>query len=318
MIGIRQMNNTLWVEKYRPTKIEDCILPKEIKTMFQSIVDSGEIPNLLLTGSPGIGKTTVAKALCNQLDCDWLMINGSDEGRMIDTLRTTVVNYASTVSLSGGRKVIIIDEADYMNKDSVQPALRGVIEEFSKNCRFIFTCNFKNRIIPALHSRCSVVDFTISKDAKPFLGMEMLDNIKDILDEEGVKYEGKILAELILKYFPDFRRVINELQKYSLNGVIDDGILKQSSDENFNELFVALKGKDFSGMRKWVAQNIDNDHVRLYRQIYDNLNKRFVKQSIPQAVLIIADYSYKAAFVADQEVNMVACLTELMMDCEFV
>ena len=312
------MNNTLWVEKYRPTKIEDCILPDEIKTMFQSIVDSGEIPNLLLTGSPGIGKTTVAKALCNQLDCDWLMINGSDEGRMIDTLRTTVVNYASTVSLSGGKKVIIIDEADYMNKDSVQPALRGVIEEFSKNCRFIFTCNFKNRIIPALHSRCSVVDFRISKDAKPALGMEMLENVKRILNEEEVKYEESVLVQLVLKYFPDFRRVINELQKYSLNGIIDEDILKQSSDENFNELFVALKGKDFSGMRKWVAQNIDNDHVRLYRQIYDTLNNRFEKKSIPQAVLTIADYSYKSAFVADQEVNMVACLTEIMMDCEFV
>ena len=312
------MNNTLWVEKYRPTKIEDCILPDEIKTTFQSIVDSGEIPNLLLTGSPGIGKTTVAKALCNQLDCDWLMINGSDEGRMIDTLRTTVVNYASTVSLSGGKKVIIIDEADYMNKDSVQPALRGVIEEFSKNCRFIFTCNFKNRIIPALHSRCSVVDFVISKDAKPALGMEMLENVKRILNEESVKYEESVLVQLVLKYFPDFRRVINELQKYSLNGIIDEDILKQSSDENFNELFVALKAKDFSGMRKWVAQNIDNDHVRLYRQIYDTLNDRFEKKSIPHAVLTIADYSYKSAFVADQEVNMVACLTEMMMDCEFV
>ena len=312
------MNNTLWVEKYRPTKIEDCILPDEIKTMFQSIVDSGEIPNLLLTGSPGIGKTTVAKALCNQLDCDWLMINGSDEGRMIDTLRTTVVNYASTVSLSGGKKVIIVDEADYMNKDSVQPALRGVIEEFSKNCRFIFTCNFKNRIIPALHSRCSVVDFKISKDAKPALGMEMLENVKRILNEESVKYEESVLVQLVLKYFPDFRRVINELQKYSLNGIIDEDILKQSSDENFNELFVALKEKNFSGMRKWVAQNIDNDHVRLYRQIYDTLNDKFEKKSIPQAVLTIADYSYKSAFVADQEVNMVACLTEIMMECEFI
>ena len=312
------MSNTLWVEKYRPTKIEDCILPDEIKTTFQSIVDSGEIPNLLLTGSPGIGKTTVAKALCNQLDCDWLMINGSDEGRMIDTLRTTVVNYASTVSLSGGKKVIVIDEADYMNKDSVQPALRGVIEEFSKNCRFIFTCNFKNRIIPALHSRCSVVDFIISKNDKPALGMEMLENVKRILNEEGVKYKESVLVQLVLKYFPDFRRVINELQKYSLNGIIDEDILKQSSDENFNELFVALKGKDFSGMRKWVAENIDNDHVRLYRQIYDTLNNRFEKKSIPAAVLTIADYSYKAAFVADQEVNMVACLTEMMMDCEFV
>jgi DNA polymerase III delta prime subunit len=312
------MDNTLWVEKFRPKQIEDCILPVEIKNTFQSIVDSEEIPNLLLTGSPGIGKTTVAKALCNQLDCDSIMINGSDEGRMIDTLRTTVVNYASTVSLSGGKKVIIIDEADYMNKDSVQPALRGVIEEFSKNCRFIFTCNFKNRIIPALHSRCSVVDFVIGKDAKPVLAMEMLENVKWILNEEKVKFDEKVLAELIMKYFPDFRRVINELQKYSLNGVIDDGILKLSSDENFDELFVALKGKNFSGMRVWVAQNIDNDHVRLYRQIYDTLNKRFEKRSIPQAVLTIADYSYKSAFVADQEVNMVACLTEIMLECEFV
>ena len=288
------------------------------RKFFSEIVEKGEIPNLLLTGSPGIGKTTVAKALCNQLDCDWLMINGSDEGRMIDTLRTTVVNYASTVSLSGGKKVIIIDEADYMNKDSVQPALRGVIEEFSKNCRFIFTCNFKNRIIPALHSRCSVVDFKISKDAKPALGMEMLENVKRILNEESVNYEESVLVQLVLKYFPDFRRVINELQKYSLNGIIDENILKQSSDENFNELFVALKEKNFSGMRKWVAENIDNDHVRLYRQIYDTLNDRFEKKSIPQAVLTIADYSYKSAFVADQEVNMVACLTEMMMESEFV
>jgi DNA polymerase III delta prime subunit len=246
------------------------------------------------------------------------MINGSDEGRMIDTLRTTVVNYASTVSLSGGKKVIIIDEADYMNKDSVQPALRGVIEEFSKNCRFIFTCNFKNRIIPALHSRCSVVDFAIGKDDKPTIAMEMLTNIKKMLDNESVKYEERVLVDLVLKHFPDFRRVINELQKYSLNGIIDSGILQQFSDENFTELFVALKGKDFSGMRKWVAQNIDNDHVRLFRQIYDNLNGKFQKKSIPPAILIIADYSYKSAFVADQEVNMVACLTEIMMECELV
>ena len=277
---VNKMNNTLWVEKYRPETIDDCILPVLTKDVFLSIVDSGEIPNLLLTGSPGIGKTTVAKALCNQLDCDWLMINGSDEGRMIDTLRTTVVNYASTVSLSGGKKVIIIDEADYMNKDSVQPALRGVIEEFSKNCRFIFTCNFKNRIIPALHSRCSVVDFAIDKKDKPAIAGEMLRMVKKILDKEGVKHEEVVLADLVLKHFPDFRRVINELQKYSLNGVIDEGILKQSSDENFNELFMALRGKNFSVMRKWVAQNIDNDHVRLYRQIYDTLNKRFENRKL--------------------------------------
>ena len=312
------MNNILWVEKYRPRTIDDCVLPVLIKNVFLNIVDTGEIPNLLLTGTPGIGKTTVAKALCNQLECDWLMINGSDEGRMIDTLRTTVVNYASTISLSGGKKVIIIDEADYMNKESVQPALRGVIEEFAKNCRFIFTCNFKNRIIPALHSRCSVVDFVIDKEDKPDIQNEMLKSLTTILTNEGVAFEEKVIAELVLKYFPDFRRLINELQKHSIGGTIDSEVLKQSSDENYNELFVALKEKNFSNMRKWVAENMDNDHVRLYRQIYDSMNSRFTKQSIPQAVLTIADYSYKASFVADQEVNMVACLTELMMECEFV
>ena len=312
------MNDILWVEKYRPKLVDQCVLPDNTQKVFTEIVEKGEIPNLLLTGSPGIGKTTIAKALCNQLECDWLMINGSDEGRMIDTLRTTVVNYASTVSLSGGKKVIIIDEADYMNKESVQPALRGVIEEFSKNCRFIFTCNFKNRIIPALHSRCSVVDFVIGKSDKPYIASKLLERVASILLKEGVKYQQEVLAELIMKYFPDFRRVLNELQKHSISGIIDENILKQSSDENFNELFVALKQKDFAGMRKWVAENIDNDHVRLFRQIYDSMNTRFEKTSIPQAVLTIADYSYKASFVADQEVNMVACLTELMMECEFV
>ena len=312
------MNDILWVEKYRPRTIDDCVLPVLTKNVFLNIVDTGEIPNLLLTGSPGIGKTTVAKALCNQLACDWLMINGSDEGRMIDTLRTTVVNYASTISLSGGKKVIIIDEADYMNKESVQPALRGVIEEFAKNCRFIFTCNFKNRIIPALHSRCSVVDFAIEKQDKPDIAKEMLKSLTTILTNEGVVFEEKVIAELVLKYFPDFRRLINELQKHSIGGTIDSEVFKQSSDENYNELFVALKEKNFSSMRKWVAENMDNDHVRLYRQIYDSMNSRFEKKSIPQAVLTIADYSYKSAFVADQEVNMVACLTELMMECEFV
>ena len=312
------MNDILWVEKYRPKMVENCVLPDNTQKVFTDIVEKGEIPNLLLTGSPGIGKTTIAKALCNQLECDWLMINGSDEGRMIDTLRTTITNFASTVSLSGGKKVLIIDEADYMNPESVQPAMRGSIEQFAQNCRFIFTCNFKNRIIPALHSRCSVVDFKIKKDDKPLLAQKFLKIASGILDKEAVKYKPDVIAQLIMKHFPDFRRVLNELQKHAVGGMIDENILTQASEENLKELFMALKKKDFTTMRKWVAENIDNDHVRLYRQIYDSLYGKFEKKSIPQAVLTIADYSYKAAFVADQEVNMVACLTEMMMVCEFV
>ena len=312
------MNDILCVEKYRPKLVGQCVLPDNTQKVFSEIVEKGEIPNLLLTGSPGIGKTTIAKALCNQLECDWLMINGSDEGRMIDTLRTTITNFASTVSLSGGKKVLIIDEADYMNPESVQPAMRGSIEQFAQNCRFIFTCNFKNRIIPALHSRCSVVDFKIKKDDKPLLAQKFLSIATGILEKESVKYKPDVVAQLIMKYFPDFRRVLNELQKHAVGGTIDENILTQASEENLKELFVALKKKDFNTMRKWVAENIDNDHVRLYRQIYDSLYSKFAKPSIPQAVLTIAEYSYKAAFVADQEVNMVACLTELMMECEFV
>ena len=312
------MNDILWVEKYRPKLVDQCVLPDNTQKVFSEIVEKGEIPNLLLTGSPGIGKTTIAKALCNQLECDWLMINGSDEGRMIDTLRTTITNFASTVSLSGGKKVLIIDEADYMNPESVQPAMRGSIEQFAQNCRFIFTCNFKNRIIPALHSRCSVVDFKIKKDDKPLIAQKFLSIATGILDKESVKYKPDVIAQLIMKHFPDFRRVLNELQKHAVGGTIDENILTQASEENLKELFVALKKKDFNTMRKWVAENIDNDHVRLYRQIYDSLYSKFAKPSIPQAVLTIAEYSYKAAFVADQEVNMVACLTEMMMECEFV
>ena len=318
MIGKKLMNDILWVEKYRPKLVDQCVLPDNTQKVFSEIVEKGEIPNLLLTGSPGIGKTTIAKALCNQLECDWLMINGSDEGRMIDTLRTTITNFASTVSLSGGKKVLIIDEADYMNPESVQPAMRGSIEQFAQNCRFIFTCNFKNRIIPALHSRCSVVDFKIKKDDKPLLAQKFLSIATGILEKESVKYKPDVIAQLIMKHFPDFRRVLNELQKHAVGGTIDENILTQASEENLKELFVALKKKDFNTMRKWVAENIDNDHVRLYRQIYDSLYSKFAKPSIPQAVLTIAEYSYKAAFVADQEVNMVACLTELMMECEFV
>ena len=310
-------DNILWVEKYRPDMIDDCILPKSTKDIFQSIVDSGELPNLLLFGTSGVGKTTVAKALCNQLKCDWLMINGSDEGRMIDTLRTTISSYASTVSLSGGKKVIIIDEADYMNKDSVQPAMRGLIEEFSNNCRFIFTCNYKNRIIPALHSRCSVVDFKTAKEDKPLLAQQFSSTVLKILDAEGIKYKPEIVAQLVVKFFPDFRRILNELQKHSVGGVINENVLNSSSNENFNELIGFLKDGEFAKMRRWVAENIDNDHVRLYRQIYDSIFSNLQQRSLPQAVLTIADYSYKSAFVADQEVNMVACLTELMMHSEF-
>ena len=274
-------DNILWVEKYRPDMIEDCILPDSTKDIFQSIVESGELPNLLLFGTSGVGKTTVAKALCNQLKTDWLMINGSDEGRMIDTLRTTISSYASTVSLSGGKKVIIIDEADYMNKDSVQPAMRGLIEEFSNNCRFIFTCNYKNRIIPALHSRCSVVDFQIPKEEKPELAQKFSAAVLSILDGEGVKYKPDVVAQLVVKFFPDFRRVLNELQKHSIGGTIDPNVLKSSSNENFDELVGFLKKKDFTKMRKWVAQNIDNDHVGLYRQVYDSLFSNIKKQSVP-------------------------------------
>ena len=311
------MSNLLWVEKFRPDNIDDCVLPVEIKNVLNNIVNTGEVPNLLLFGTSGIGKTTVAKALCNQLGCDWLMINGSNEGRMIDTLRTTITNYASTVSFSGGKKIIIIDEADYMNRESVQPAMRGLIEEFSNNCRFIFTCNYKNKILPALHSRCSVIDFRIKREDKPELAQKFSEVATKILDSEGIKYKPDVVAKLVVRYFPDFRRVLNELQNNAVSGKIDASILDASSNENFNQLVGFLKEKDFSEMRKWVAQNIDNDHVGLYRQVYDSLFSNIKKQSIPDAVLIIADYSYKSAFVADQEINMVACLTELMMNSEF-
>ena len=310
-------SNLLWVEKFRPDNIDDCVLPVEIKNVLNNIVNTGEVPNLLLFGTSGIGKTTVAKALCNQLGCDWLMINGSNEGRMIDTLRTTITNYASTVSFSGGKKIIIIDEADYMNKDSVQPAMRGLIEEFSNNCRFFFTCNYKNKILPSLHSRCSVIDFKINREDKPELAKKFSEIAMKLLDSENIKYKPDVVAKLVVRYFPDFRRVLNELQNNAVSGKIDASVLEASSNENFNQLIGFLKEKDFTQMRKWVAQNIDNDHVGLYRQVYDSMFSNIKKQSVPDAVLIIADYSYKSAFVADQEINMVACLTELMMNSEF-
>ena len=306
----------LWVEEYRPKTIDDCILPQSLKTLFTSFIQKGELSNILLSGPPGIGKTTVAKALCDQLNCDWVMINGSEEGG-IDVLRSKIKNFASTVSLSGGKKVVILDEADYLNPQSTQPALRGFIEEFHKNCRFILTCNFKNRLIDPLHSRFSTIEFRINPKDKPKLASKLFERAVYILKEQNVDFDEPILAELIKKHFPDFRKLINELQRYSVSGKIDSGILVNISDENLKTLLSHLKGKDFTEMRKWVVQNLDNDPVKIFRRIYDSMYEHLQPATIPHAVLIIADYQYKSAFVADQEVNLVACLTELMSQVKF-
>ena len=310
------MNEILWVEKYRPNTIGESILPIELKKTFQQFVDNGDCPNLLLSGSAGCGKTTVAKALCEELNCDWIMINGSKEGG-IDVLRNKIKNFASTVSLSGGKKVVILDEADYLNPQSTQPALRGFIEEFHANCRFILTCNFKNRIIDPLHSRFSNIEFKINPKDKGKLATKLFERSVHILKEQNVDYEEKVLAELIKKHFPDFRKLINELQRYSVSGVIDAGILVNVSDENLKTLVTHLKGKEFSDMRKWVVNNLDNDPVKIFRKIYDSMYENLQPETIPHAVLIIADYQYKSAFVADQEINLVACLTELMSQVKF-
>ena len=313
------MENLLWVEAYRPSTIDECILPVEIKKTFKSILKQGEIPNLLLSGTAGTGKTTVAKALCNELGCDVMMINGSDEGRSIDVVRNQIKNFASTVSLAetSKHKVVIIDEADYMNAESVQPALRNFIETFYKNCRFIFTCNYKNKILPALHSRCTVIDFAIKNGQKVKTAQALLKRLGKVLDDEQIEYDKKVLAELIQKYYPDFRRTINELQRYSVRGKIDSGILFSLSEANTKELVKILKEKRFNDMRKWVINNLDKEPSSLFSTIYELMYKAVESQSIPQSILIIAGYQYKSAFVADQEINMVACLTEIMANCKF-
>jgi DNA polymerase III delta prime subunit len=309
----------LWVEKYRPKTIDECILSDTIKGTLEDLVKDGKVPNLMFTGPAGVGKTTVARAICDMTNSDYIIINGSDEGRMIDTLRTKMTQFCSTISLSGGsRKIVIIDEADYMNPDSVQPAMRGFIEKFSENCSFIFTCNYKNRIIEPIHSRCAVIDFGLKKSEKPVIASQFMIRCGVVLTQEGVEHDKRVVAELINKHFPDFRRVLNELQRYSTSGIIDSGILANIGELNLDQLIASLKEKNFPNMRQWVTSNVDNDPASVYRKIYDKLYEVVAKTSIPQAVLIIADYQYKSAFVADQEINLVACLIELMADCEFV
>jgi len=308
------MEHLLWTEKYRPKNIEDCILPERLKKPFQEYVTQKNIPNLLLTGGAGVGKTTVAKAMCNEIGCDFMIINGSDENG-IDMVRNKITNYASSMSFSGGRKVIIIDEADYLSANA-QAAFRNAIEEFAGNCSFIFTCNFKNKIIEPLHSRCAVIEFTLKASEKSSMAGQFFKTIQTILSEEQIDYETPVVAELIKKHFPDFRRVINELQRFSKFGKIDTGVLSQIVDVSLNDIIKFIKDKDFGAIRKWVASN-DIDPAALYRKLYDNLYEVLKPQSIPQAVIIIADYQYKQAFVADQEINLVACLTELMVSLEF-
>jgi DNA polymerase III delta prime subunit len=310
------IQNFLWVEKYRPHTINDCVLTDSLRETFNKIVASNEMQNLLLCGGAGCGKTTVARALCEQMNLDHIFLNASENGN-IDTLRTTVRSFASSVSLRGGSKVVILDEADYLNPQSTQPALRGFIEEFSSNCRFIFTCNFKNRIIEPLHSRCSIVEFAIPNKQKPQMAAAMLQRLSTMLDNEKIAYDRKVIAEVVMRFFPDFRRTINELQRYSLSGKIDAGILANIKDVGINDLIDHMKSKNFTEVRKWVALNSDTDHSTIFRRIYDELVNFVDKSSIPSVVLILAEYQYKMSFSADHEICMAACMAEIMMNAQF-
>ncbi len=310
------MDTFLWVEQYRPKTVDDCILPQTLKNTFKEFVANGNVPNVILSGGPGVGKTTIAKAVLEELGATYMMINGSEESG-IDVLRTKIKNFASTVSLEGGRKYLILDEADYLNPQSTQPALRGFMEEFHNNCGFILTCNYKNRLIEPLHSRCSVVDFNIPKSEKPNLASEFMKRMVGILQNENVEYDKKVLVEVIQRHFPDWRRILNELQRYSVSGRIDAGILTDIAEINIKELMNYMKKKEFTNVRKWVVNNLDMDAVRLYRSIYDSLYTFLDPTSIPHVVVILAEYQHKAAFVADQEINTLACLTEIMARAKF-
>lgn len=310
------IQNFLWVEKYRPRTIQDCVLTDTLRDTFNRVVESQQMQNFLLCGSAGCGKTTVARAMCEQMNLDHIFLNASENGN-IDMLRTTVRNFASSVSLRGGCKVVILDEADYLNPQSTQPALRGFIEEFSSNCRFILTCNFKNRIIEPLHSRCSVVEFNIANKDKPKIAADMLRRVCDVLTTEKVKYDRKVVAEVVMRFFPDFRRTLNELQRYSVSGAIDTGILASIKDVGIQELIANMKSKNFTEVRKWVALNSDADHTAIFRKVYDELVNFVDKSSIPAVVLILAEYQYKMSFSADHEICMAACFAEIMMNAQF-
>jgi DNA polymerase III delta prime subunit len=309
------MQEYLWVEKYRPQTIDECILPKNLKETFKQFIQTGELPNFLFCGTAGVGKTTVAKALCNEVGAEYLLINGSEESG-IDVLRTKIKSFASTVSLTDSKKVIILDEADYLNPNSTQPALRAFIEEFSNNCRFIFTCNYKNRIIEPLHSRCSVIDFKIENAEKQEIAAAFFKRTINILTKENIVADQKVVAELVTKHFPDWRRVLNELQRYSVSGKIDAGILVNMTEDSFKDLLKNMKDKNFTEVRKWVAKNGDSETINIFRQLYDTASIHLEPASIPQLVLILADYQYKAAFVADHELNLMAALTEVMSSCK--